>query len=241
LAKQPDQRFATCVAFSDALRRAVINKEITATLPVATVAAAVAVPLADVPIVKPPSSPLVKAGLAIGLGIAVAAIFIVRSQNQPAPVVTASEPAKPVAPVATVETKQPDPIKPAPMKDVRKKETPMVAAAPPPVAENRPAEAPDPSPDAPAASYNGPPEGRFSWSGVFGPGERLVIVRNRVRKGSVGGSGLPPGIPLQVEASPADVKVVQQPNAANGFRLVVANSSGAAVSGFSIVWRELQH
>jgi len=251
LAKQADQRFATCVAFSDALRRAVINKEITATLPVATVAAAVAAPAAEVPIAKSASWPFVKAGLAIGLGIAVAAVFIVRnqnvrSQNQPTPVVTAPEPAKPVAPienrpVATVEIKKPELIKSEPIKDVKKKEAPVVAAVPPPVAETRPAEAPDPGPDAPAASYNGPPEGRFSWSGVFGPGEKLVIVRNRVRKGSVGGSGLPPGIPLQVEASPADVQVVQQPNAANGFRLVVANSSGAAVSGFSVVWRELQH
>ena len=242
LAKQSDQRFPTCVAFSDALRRAVINKEITGTLPVAAVAAAVAAPAAEVPVAKSSSSPLVKAGLAIGLGIAVAAVFIVRNQNQPAPVaVTAPEPAKAVAPienrpVATVETKKPELIK-----DVKKKEAPVVAALPPPVAETRPAEAPDPGPDAPAASYNGPPEGRFSWSGVFGPGEKLVIVRNRVRKGSVGGSGLPPGIPLQVEASPADIKVVQQPNAANGFRLVVANSSGAAVSGFSVVWREVQH
>ena len=237
LAKQSDQRFATCVAFSDALRRAVVNKEITATLPAATVAA----PVVAAPVAKSASSPLVKAGLAVGLGIAVAAIFIVRSANQPVPQVTpavvAPEPNRPVAPVASVETKKSEPFK-----EVKKKEVPVaVAVAPPVVAETRPTEPPDPGPDAPAAGYNGPPEGRFSWSGVFSPGERLVIVRNRVRKGSVGGSGLPPGIPLQVEASPADVKVVQQPNAANGFRLVVANGSGGPLSGFSIVWREVQH
>ncbi len=247
LAKQSGQRFATCVAFSDALRRAVIDKEITATLPTATVAAAVSTPLAEVPAAKSASSAVVKAGLAIGLGISVAAIFIVRSQNQPAPVVTASESARPVAPVenrpvAAVETKKPEPIQDVkPIKEIKKKETPTVVVVPAPLSEARPAEPPDPGPDAPTASYNGPPEGRFSWSGVFGPGERLVIVRNRVRKGSVGGSGLPPGIPLQVEASPADITVVQQPNSANGFRLVVANSSGAAVGGFSIVWREVQH
>ncbi len=242
LAKQSDQRYPTCVAFSDALRRAVINKEITATLPTAMVAAAVPTPVVEAPAVaKTTSSPLVKAGLAVGLGIAVAAVFIVRNGSQPAPpvapVVAAPEPSKPVAPVATVETKKSEPIK-----EVKKKDAPVAPPAPPPVlAETRQAEPPDPSPDAPAAGYNGPPEGRFSWSGVFGPGERLVIVRNRVRKGSVGGSGLPPGIPLQVEASPADIKVVQQPNAANGFRLVVANGSGGAVNSFSIVWREVQH
>ncbi len=248
LAKSPDLRFASCVAFSDALRRAVVSKEITATLPVPVVAptgapaAAVAAPLA-----KTASSPAVKAGLAIGLGIAIAAIYIVRSGSQPvaapvvpeksAPVVTAPAPVPQTMPVedrrvARVEPKLPIPAASAPVPK---------PAPPTPAPEVRPAEPPDPGPDAPAASYNGPPEGRFSWSGVFGPGERLVIVRNRVRKGSVGGSGLPPGIPLQVEASPADIKVVQQPNAANGFRLVVANGSGAPVNSFSIMWRELQH
>ena len=201
----------------------------------------VAAPVVAAPVAKSASSPLVKAGLAVGLGIAVAAIFIVRSANQPAPQVTpavvAPEPTRPVAPVASVETKKSEPFK-----EMKKKEVPVaVAVAPPVVAETRPTEPPDPGPDAPAAGYNGPPEGRFSWSGVFSPGEKLVIVRNRVRKGSVGGSGLPPGIPLQVEASPADIKVVQQPNAANGFRLVVANGSVGPLSGFSIVWREVQH
>ena len=109
LAKQSDQRYPTCVAFSDALRRAVINKEITATLPTAMVAAAVPTPVVDPPAVaKTTSSPLVKAGLAVGLGIAVAAVFLVRNGSQPAPpvapVVAAPEPSKPVAPVATVET-----------------------------------------------------------------------------------------------------------------------------------------
>jgi eukaryotic-like serine/threonine-protein kinase len=241
LAKRSGERYPTCVAFSDALRRAVINKEITVTLPTA-----LAAPVVDVPVAKPNSSPLVKAGLAIGLGIAVAAVFIVRNGNQQAPpvapVVAAPEPSKPLATVARAETKKSEPVKSEPIKDAKKKDATVAAAAPPPVvAETRPVEPPDPGPDAPAASYNGPPEGRFSWSGVFGPGERLVIVRNRVRKGSVGGSGLPPGIPLQVEVSPADVQVMQQPNAANGFRLVVANGSGGPVNSFSIVWREVQH
>ncbi len=250
LAKQSDQRFATCVAFSDALRRAVVNREITATLPVPVVTPVAAASAVSAPAAKTASSPAVKAGLAIGLGIAVAAIYIVRSGNQPvvppvvpeksAPVATAPAPTSPAMPVENprVASVEPKPSKPVVPTSIPK---PALAATPPLAAEVRPADPPDPGPDSPAASYNGPPEGRFSWSGVFGPGERLIIVRNRVRKGSVGGSGLPPGIPLQVEASPADIKVVQQPNTANGFRLVVANGSGAPVNSFSIMWRELQH
>jgi len=34
--------------------------------------------------------------------------------------------------------------------------------------------------------------------------------------------------------------VLQQPRAENGFRLIVANATGAAVGSFTVIWREVQ-
>jgi tRNA A-37 threonylcarbamoyl transferase component Bud32 len=247
LAKQADQRFTSCTEFAEALSAAILRKESPA-------------PLAPAPVSAPETAParssgaIVKAGLAIGLGIALAAFLLFRGPGTvpasgPAPTPEPAPPtvAAPVAAAPVIEAPKqapkadPPPVEAAPT--VKKPAiTPPVATPPAPqVAETRPAEPPDPGPDAPAASYHGPPEGRFTWSGSFGPGERLVIVRNRVRKGSVGGSGLPPGIPLQVTVSPADVKVLQHPRAENGFRLVVANATAMELTSFSIVWRELQN
>jgi hypothetical protein len=87
----------------------------------------------------------------------------------------------------------------------------------------------------------GSPEGRFTWSGALPAGDRLVIVRNRVRMGSIAGNGLPAGVAVQVEARPADMRVMQQPSANNGFRLIVLNQSGREVSGFTVLWREQAH
>ncbi len=247
LAKQPDQRFATCVEFADALAAAVLRKESPAPMPPR-------LPAAPPPEAAPSSrsyGAIVKGGMAIGLGIALAGFVFFRGTGappapSPQPAVAADPAAAAPAPTVTapiVEAPKSDP-KPADPPPAAKKSLPpaqVAATAPLPAPETRPAEPPDPGPDSPAASYHGPPEGRFSWSGSFGPGERLVLVRNRVRKGSIGGSGLPPGIPLQVEVSPADVKVLQQPRSENGFRLVVTNAGATPLPGFSIMWRELQN
>lgn len=242
LSKQPEQRFATCAEFADALTAAILRKE--APAPVAHAVAAAPTPL---PAAARSHGAIVKGGMAIGLGIALAGFVFLRGTASPpaAPpepvAVPAPAPAS-AAPAAEEAKPEPKPVDPPP---AAKKQVvvaaPAAAPPPPPAAETKPAEPPDPGPDAPAASYHGPPEGRFSWSGSLGPGERLVIVRNRVRKGTIGGSGLPPGIPLQVEVSPADVKVLQQPRAENGFRLVVTNAAATALTSFSIVWRELQN
>jgi hypothetical protein len=137
------------------------------------------------------------------------------------------EPVKPAEPVAVEKTvkKETKPKTPEP-----KAEPPK----PPPVV----AAAPDPGPDQPASSYMGSPEGRFSWSGALPAGERLVIVRNRVRMGSISGNSLPAGVPVQVEVRPADIRVMQQPAASNGFRLILVNQSGHDVSTFTVLWRE---
>lgn len=255
LAKQPEQRFANCAAFVEALRRAVLLHEAPADVPVPAKASPVAVPAPVVPAPKVPSaastSNTVKAGLAIGLGIAIAAIYGIRELRTPAPVVTApapvierqAEPTPVVQPepkkdeTPKVEEKKPEAAKSeAPKKEAAKKEAPAAPVAAPMAA----AEPPDPGPDVPNPNYHGSPEGRFGWSGSFGPGERLVLVRNRVRKGTIGGSGLPPGIALQVEVSPADIKVVQQPRPENGFRLIVVNPTSAPVGSFTVLWREVQ-
>jgi serine/threonine protein kinase len=263
LAKQPEQRFANCAAFVDALQRAVefraapVDNPPPAKAPHNAPAPAVATPA--VPAAASTSN-IVKAGLAIGLGLTLAATYGIRQFRTPAPVATAPAPtierqAEPT-PVAQaepnkkeetpkVDLKKPEAAKPeTPQKEASRKEAtrkeatredspsaPVVTAA---------VEPPDPGPDLPNPGYHGSPEGRFGWSGTFGPDERLVIVRNRVRKGTIGGSGLPPGIALQVEVSPADIKVVQQPRAENGFRLIVANHAGTSVSNFTVIWREVQ-
>jgi tRNA A-37 threonylcarbamoyl transferase component Bud32 len=247
LAKQPDQRFATCTAFAEALTAAIVRKEAPSPAPPTPAAAPAPVPATA----SRSLGAVVKGGMAIGLGIALAGFVFFRGAASPPavpaePVAAAVPAAVVVPPVATLPAAEPPKTEPKPVEPppVAKKAVAVAApaaVAPPPVAESKPAEPPDPGPDTPAASYHGPPEGRFSWSGSFGPGERLVIVRNRVRKGTIGGSGLPPGIPLQVDASPADVKVLQQPRAENGFRLVVTNAAATPLTGFSIVWRELQN
>lgn len=253
LAKQPEQRFASCVAFVEALQRAVEFREAPVETPPPAKAPlnhpAPAAPASAVPTAAATSN-RVKAGLGIGLGLALAAAYGIREFRSPAPV--ASSPAPPIerpvqpAPLAQAEPKekevtpQVDLSKPAAAKpDAPKKEAIRKDAPPTPVVAAT-IEPPDPGPDVPNPAYHGSPEGRFGWSGTFGPDERLVIVRNRVRKGTIGGSGLPPGIALQVEVSPADVKIMQQPRAENGFRLIVANPTGTQIRNFTVIWRELQ-
>ncbi|MBM3758271.1 MAG: hypothetical protein FJW38_30385 [Acidobacteria bacterium] len=56
--------------------------------------------------------------------------------------------------------------------------------------------------------------------------------------GSIVGVALPGGVAVQVEVRSADVSVVQHPAAGNGFRLIVANTSGREVSSFAATWKE---
>jgi hypothetical protein len=252
LAKPPEQRFANCAAFVEALRCAVQFREAPADTPPpakapgSIPAAAVAAPVAPV---AASTSKTAKARWGIGLAVALAAAYGIREFRTPDPVATAPTPslerrAEP-APAAKAEPKPEE----MPKLDAKKLAAANPEAAPseaprkvPPSASpvTTAVEPPDPGPDRPSPGYHGSPEGRFGWSGVFAPDERLVIVRNRVRKGTIAGTGLPPGIPLDVEVSPADVKVLQQPRAENGFRLIVANPTGTPVSGFTVIWREVQ-
>jgi len=250
LSKDPTARFGTCTEFAEALEAALIRKEATVQIPMALQPQAAANTTQPIP--PQSSGNMTRAILFLALGLAVAGYFF--SRRHPAEVATASSPAPPVTePVVpksepVVETK-PEPKAVASAKKTEPKkaepkqktpEPPPEPAAPPPapVAQTR---APDPGPDQPATSYMGSPEGRFTWSGSLPPGERLVIVRNRVRMGSIAGNGLPAGVTVQVEARPADMRVVQQPAASNGFRLIVANSSGREVSNFTVLWREQTH
>lgn len=246
LSKEPEARYPKCADFAKALEEAMLGT-VAPSLPVLPVAKP-AETTAPVPAAAPAAakgSPVVKALLFVAIGLVIAGYFYSQRSTPPVEsevktppaVVTENPPATP--PVA--ERKEPPPaVEPAKpeKKEKKKKEEPAAVAAEP--AKPAPSN-PDPGPDAPATSYMGAPEGRFTWSGSLPPGERLVIVRNRVRMGSIGGASLPGGVPVQVEVRPADISVVQQPGATNGFRLIVVNTSGREVSTFTATWKEQAH
>ncbi len=249
LAKDPTARFDSCTQFIADLDAALNNRPTTATI----VADVNQQPSETKQLSEPPakSGNMARAILFLALGLAVAGYFL--SRQHPAEVAT-STPASSPTPAAPVSVQPPPqaPVSPEPSKALPKatpnettKEKKKVPA-PEPVAQLPvpPPAAPqpqDPGPDQPATSYMGSPEGRFTWSGTLPAGERLVIVRNRVRMGSISGNGLPAGVPVQVEARPADIRVMQQPAAANGFRLILSNQSAREVSSFTVLWREQAH
>jgi len=240
LHKEATERYESCTAFVDALEAALIRREPTLQVPVA-------VPTQTAEnksqtLTPQSSGAAVKAGLALACSIALAAYVYSRSHQ--APVASPAPPPSVATVVPEAAPPRPGPVKPAEpvavdkaVKKENKPKTPepkVEPPKPPPVV----AAAPDPGPDQPATSYMGSPEGRFAWSGALPAGERLVIVRNRVRMGSISGNSLPAGVPVQVEVRPADIRVMQQPAAANGFRLILVNQSGHDVSTFTVLWRE---
>jgi serine/threonine-protein kinase len=116
---------------------------------------------------------------------------------------------------------------------------PQTKAVTPAVTPVVPAAVPDPPPaENPTGPYLGPPEGRFTWAGRLAPGGSLVFVANRVREGSLSGRALPPGVSVSVELSPADLKVMEQPTAGNGFRLLIQNPTDREISSITVRWRE---
>jgi len=244
LSKDATARFGTCTEFIQALDAALIRHE--GTLQVPAVTPDQLVKNTTQQVAPQGSGSVTRAILFLALGLAVAGYFYSRRHSAEVataapPPVTVPEPVsvRPDPPVeAKAEVKKAEPKKTEPKQKTVETPTPPVSPPPAPVAQ---AQAPDPGPDQPATSYMGSPEGRFTWSGALPPGDRLVIVRNRVRMGSIAGNGLPAGVAVQVEARPADMRVMQHPSANNGFRLIVANQSGREVSGFTVLWREQAH
>jgi serine/threonine protein kinase len=241
LQKEPTDRWDSCTAFVEALEASLIRKAGTVQVP----AVSIPQPIANNPQQLTPqaSGNAVKAGLAIAFSIALATFVF--SRRHPSEVVPAAQVVTtPVKETVTPPVSRPvaAEVKPEPRVEPRKepkakKEVAPVPVPPPVVAQ----QAPDPGPDQAATSYMGSPEGRFAWAGALPAGERLVIVRNRVRMGSISGNGLPAGVPVQIEVRPADIRVMQQPNAANGFRLILTNGSGHEISAFTVLWREQSH
>lgn len=244
LDKEATARYGTCSEFVDALEAALLRGE--GPTPVIPVPRTQTVDISTQNLSREGSVKAIRAGLFLALSIALAAF--VYSRRHPAEVAPAPLPpattSKSVAKSAPIESvKQPEPPPVAELKKEVKKKAPD--SKPEPIRETKKeipvAQAPDPGPDQPATSYMGSPEGRFTWSGTLPASERLVIVRNRVRMGSIAGNSLPAGVPVQVEARPADIKVMQQPSAANGFRLIILNQSGRDVTTFTVLWREQSH
>ncbi len=243
LHKEATERYESCTAFVDALEAALLRGEGTLRPPVGIRTQTVEIKATQ--LTPQSSGAAAKAGLALACSIALAAFVYSRSHQTP--VATPPQPAAAAAVIPEPAPPRPEPVKeasPVVVEKASKKESkpkaPEVKSetpkAPPVVTA-----APDPGPDQPATSYMGSPEGRFAWTGALPAGERLVIVRNRVRMGSISGNGLPAGVPVQVEVRPADIRVMQQPAAANGFRLILANQSGHDISTFTVLWREQGH
>ena len=245
LSKEATARYGTCSEFIQALADALLHNQGTLQIPV--LIKPQSVEMKGEQVTPRRSGNLSRALLFLAFGLAVAGYFYSRRPSPevasatPPPVV-AAEPAPPLLdpPVETKSEPQAEPKKKEPKQKAA--ETKPPAVAPPTVAAPVvQAQAPDPGPDQPATSYMGSPEGRFAWAGSLPAGDRLVIVRNRVRMGAISGNGLPAGVPVQVEARPADIRIVQQPAANNGFRLIVVNQSGREVSAFTVLWREQAH
>jgi len=245
LSKEATARYATCSEFIQALADALLFNQGTLQVPVVTQTQSVEKTMA--PVAPRGGGNLTRALLFLALGLAVAGYFY--SQRHTPEVATATPPpqvaAEPAPPRMdpAVETKSEPKVEQKKKEQKTKAAETKASAVPPPTiaAPAVPAQAPDPGPDQPATSYMGSPEGRFAWAGSLPAGERLIIVRNRVRMGSISGNGLPAGVPVQTEARPADIKVMQQPAANNGFRLIVVNQSGREISAFTILWREQAH
>jgi serine/threonine protein kinase len=245
LSKEATARYGTCTEFIRALAEALVPTAGTLQIPITT--AAQITEIKGTAIAPRTGGNVVRGILVLALSLAVATYIYSRGHPvQVAPAaaspITAAEPA-PTRPAP--QTEAPKAVK----KDEKQKaaqtaqtKAPMVSLPPAPVAVVQTKVQPaDPGPDPPAISYMGSPEGRFTWSGTLPPGDRLVIVRNRVRVGTISGNGLPAGVPVQVEARPADIAIMQQPAPSNGFRLIVVNQSNREVAGFTVLWREQAH
>ena len=245
MSKEATGRYDTCAEFIQALEETLLPNQGTAHLPVVgqpQVVESNGAQIAPKRSGKLMRTPIVL-GIGLGLALSVAAYFYARSHRVAVapPAAVAVAPASPrIEPPAEAKlaAKKPEPKQ----KSVEMKTVPAPAVKAPAVAPivdaPRPVQTPDPGPDQPAISYMGSPEGRFAWSGTLGAGEQLVIVRNRVRMGSISGNGLPAGVGVQVETRPADIRVMQQPAASNGFRLIIVNQSGREATGFTVLWRE---
>ncbi len=121
-------------------------------------------------------------------------------------------------------------------------------AAAPPLAQAQttsPAPAPaKPVPAAPpklkASSPEAPPKeagGSFTWNGTLANGDSIEITGHDATQGAVSGKGLPGRTPVIVTVDPPDVQVNEAPSADNGYKLVLVNE-GRTVSSITVSWRK---
>ncbi len=253
LAKKPEDRFATCFEFAAALRSAVEGKlDATSTIVAAALPLAAAAPPPPARPARPAlRAPLLVAGAVALLGAGWLGYKLLNSNpaaSSPVPAVpsasVAAEP-KPVPPPVAEpkperlkpEQPKPEAPKPAPPKEIARKEVPKKPAEEAKPEPPRPAEAELPVfPAVAAGEYYGAPEGRFSWSGSLGAGRTLQIAANRARTGAIAGRGLPQGVRVTATVSPGDLRIVEQPSAANGFRLGILNPTDREVTALSVAW-----
>ncbi|MEZ5354504.1 MAG: protein kinase [Bryobacteraceae bacterium] len=143
-----------------------------------------------------------------------------------------------VAVVARVEAKAAEPPAPRPV-------PPDPAPTKPPEAKPRPAEPRDSGRKILSASeYAGDPFGTITWMGELKDQDTVTLTSDGASNGQllgkrIGGEWFPP-IRFSVQVSPA-LKVEQQPSEGNRFgRMVIRNTTGAAVTTFRITWKQVR-
>lgn len=135
------------------------------------------------------------------------------------------------------------PPKPSAIQPQPTKSAAVPAQNPAPV-QQQPMTTPPPEPVAlaPPGKYLGPPIGRFSWTGSLAAGQTLTVTvgsaGNRPSSGSIEGRGIPYGLAVTISVQPPEVRVVQRPSAANGYQLVLRNSSSGDLQAITVQWRE---
>jgi serine/threonine protein kinase len=246
LAKEPSQRYPTCLEFIQDLERGLTNPrgvplEIK---PVAPEPPAAAPPPVQPPAPRqpapaavqaqppshstPPPSPGRSTGRKVVIAIA-ASILIVLAALVYHSRTAVPAPAAPPAAQAQTTPPAPAPAKPVPTAPPKGKTSSPEPAHPGTPSTKAPPAAPEPSPkDA---------GGSFTWSGTLANGDALEITGNEATNGAVSGKGLPRRTPVVVTVDPPDVQVNEAPSADNGYKLVLVNE-GRTVSSITINWRK---
>lgn len=102
---------------------------------------------------------------------------------------------------------------------------------------------PTPLPPKPEGTYAGLLRGSITWVGELGPGQKLTITNEGLADGpgNARGQYFPGNITITVEVPTAGIRVDSAPSAADRYsRMVLSNSSGAAIQFVQIRWRVVQ-
>jgi eukaryotic-like serine/threonine-protein kinase len=115
---------------------------------------------------------------------------------------------------------------------------------PPAVVEPKKQDPPPPVlPPKPEGTYAGLLRGTITWVGELGPGQKLTLTNEGLADGpgNARGQYFPGNVAISVEVPTAGIKVDAAPSAGDRYsRMVISNTSGAAVPFIQIRWRVVQ-